>query len=177
MIIFDRELETEELLGPAALICMAARTAPKGKGIDLLRSAVVTAADKTGIADRMRQIALRDGIKFFARDAENVDQAQVLILLGTREKPLGLPGCGYCGFADCEALQRAGGICAFNSGDLGIALGSAVSRAADLRIDNRILFSAGKAAVELGILGPEVRVAFGLPLSVSGKSPFFDRKS
>jgi uncharacterized ferredoxin-like protein len=73
-------------------------------------------------------------------------------------------------------LVAAGGICAFNSGDLGIALGSAVSRAADLRIDNRILFTAGKAAVELGMFGDDIRIAYGIPLSVSGKNPFFDRK-
>ncbi|NLC71739.1 MAG: ferredoxin [Desulfuromonadaceae bacterium] len=176
MIFFDREMETDEMLYPATLICMAARTAPKGKGMDLLRTAVVTGEEKFHIADKMREIALRDGIKFFARDADNVDQAIVLILIGTREKPLGLPNCGFCGFANCEVLQAAGGICAFNSGDLGIALGSAVSRAADLRIDNRILYSAGKAAVELGLLGDGVRVALGLPLSVSGKNPFFDRK-
>jgi uncharacterized ferredoxin-like protein len=39
-----------------------------------------------------------------------------------------------------------------------------------------VMFSAGKAAVSLGLLGAEVRVAYGIPLSVSGKNPFFDRK-
>lgn len=177
MIFFDREMETEQILDAASLICMAARTAPKGRGLDLLRTAVVSGEDKLRIADKMREIARRDDVPFFIRDAENVDQAKVLILVGTKTKPLGLPNCGFCGFLNCEALQSAGGVCSFNSGDLGIALGSAVSRAADLRIDNRILYSAGKAAVELGLLGAEVRIAFGLPLSVTGKNPFFDRKS
>ena len=72
-------------------------------------------------------------------------------------------------------MLAAGGTCSFNAGDLGIAVGSAVSRAADLRIDNRIMYSAGKAALELGFLGSEVAIAYGIPLSVSGKSPFFDR--
>ncbi|NLV24040.1 MAG: ferredoxin [Deltaproteobacteria bacterium] len=177
MIFFDNEMEMEPMLGAASLICVAARTAPKGKGMDLLRTAVVTGEEKLRIAERMREIALRDGVKFFARDADNVDQAKMLILFGTQEKPMGLPNCGFCGFANCAALLVAGGVCAFNSGDLGIALGSAVSRAADLRIDNRILYSAGKAAVEMGILGEEIRIAFGLPLSVTGKNPFFDRKA
>jgi uncharacterized ferredoxin-like protein len=72
--------------------------------------------------------------------------------------------------------MQAGGVCAFNSGDLGIAIGSAVSRAADLRIDNRVLYSAGKAAVELELLGEDIVLAYGLPLSITGKNPFFDRK-
>jgi len=176
MIRTDNEMNEESILASANLICIAARTAPKGKGKDLLKTLIVTGEEKLNIADKMRDIALRDGLKFFARDAENVDQVPVLIILATRESPLGLPNCGYCGFKDCEALQQAGGMCAFNSGDLGIALGSAVSRAADLRIDNRILFSAGKAAVELGMLGEGIRVAYAIPLSVTGKNPFFDRK-
>ena len=59
---------------------------------------------------------------------------------------------------------------------MGIALGSAAATAADLRMDSRILFSAGRAAKEMGLLGENVGQVFGLPLSVSGKSPFFDRK-
>jgi uncharacterized ferredoxin-like protein len=73
-------------------------------------------------------------------------------------------------------MRAAGGTCTFNSGDLGIAVGSAVSRAADLRIDNRVMYSAGKAAIELGYLGPEVAIAYGIPLAAKGKNPFFDRK-
>jgi len=30
--------------------------------------------------------------------------------------------------------------------------------------------------VKQALLGPEVKVAFGIPLSVKGKSPFSDRK-
>ncbi|MBN2429795.1 MAG: ferredoxin [Deltaproteobacteria bacterium] len=176
MVKIDHEMCEETLLVSANLICTAARTAPKGKGKDLLKTIIVTGEEKLKIADKMRDIALREGLKFFSRDAENVDNVPVLVLLGTRESPLGLPNCGYCGFKDCDSLKAAGGMCAFNSGDLGIALGSAVSRAADLRIDNRILFSAGKAAVELGMLGNDIRVAYAIPLSVTGKNPFFDRK-
>lgn len=30
-------------------------------------------------------------------------------------------------------------------------------------------------ALELGMLGKEVAIAYGIPLSATGKSPFFDR--
>jgi uncharacterized ferredoxin-like protein len=44
----------------------------------------------------------------------------------------------------------------------------------DNRVDNRIMFTIGKAATSLGLLG-DYRLIMGIPLSVSGKSPFFDR--
>ena len=59
--------------------------------------------------------------------------------------------------------------------DLGIALGSAVATAADLRVDCRILFSAGKAAEEMGYADGDV-LWQGIPISIRGKNPFFDRK-
>jgi uncharacterized ferredoxin-like protein len=38
------------------------------------------------------------------------------------------------------------------------------------------MYSVGKAAIELGYLGPEVAIAYGIPLAAKGKNPFFDRK-
>lgn len=175
MLTLNPELERQGILQAAELICIAARTAPKGKGKDLLVTALVGGAELHRLATRMRQIAARDQVAFFDRDAGNLEMAAVLVLIGTRKEPLGLPRCGYCGFVDCAAMGKAGGCCAFNVGDLGIALGSAASRAADLRLDNRIMYSAGKAAIELGLLGEDVAIAYGIPLSVSGKNPFFDR--
>ena len=72
-------------------------------------------------------------------------------------------------------MLEVGGTCSFNSGDLGIAVGSAVAMASDFRIDNRIMYTAGKAAIELRMLGDEVKIAYGIPLAAMGKNPFFDR--
>ena len=67
-------------------------------------------------------------------------------------------------------------MCAISIGDLGIAIGSAVSVAAAHHVDNRIMFTVGRAALNLKMFGDdEVKIAYGIPLSVSGKSPFFDR--
>lgn len=175
MLDFNRETNLDNLLHAADLIATAARTAPKGKGKDLLVTAVVTGEEKDRLCRKMREIALRDEVPFFERDAGGVERVAVLLLLGTRKEPLGLPKCGYCGYDGCGAMLAAKGTCVFNTGDLGIAVGSAASRAADLRIDNRILYSAGKAAVELGLLGDDVPIVYAIPLSVSGKNPFFDR--
>ena len=88
---------------------------------------------------------------------------------------LGL-NCGFCGHPSCERLEESNGVCAYNAMDLGIALGSAASLAASFHIDNRLMFSVGKAVIELGLLGKGVVQAIGIPLSATGKNPFFDRK-
>jgi uncharacterized ferredoxin-like protein len=169
-------MEREGLLEVARRMCIAARTAPKGKGVDHLVTAVLTGEEKEEIAREMQRIGEATDTAFFVRDAGNVRTAGALVLLGTRIKTLGIPNCGFCGYKDCADNERHGGICVFNAGDLGIAVGSAVSVAADCRVDTRIMFSAGRAALNLKSLGEDVRIAWGVPLSVSGKSPFYDRK-
>jgi uncharacterized ferredoxin-like protein len=83
-----------------------------------------------------------------------------------------------CGFSDCtEKELHPNHPCVFNSGDLGIAVGSAASVAMDCRVDNRILYTAGQALLEMGVLGKDVKIAYGIPLGISGKNPFFDRKN
>lgn len=169
-------MEREGILEVARRMCIAARTAPKGKGADQLVTAVLTGEEKEQIAREMQRVGETTDTAFFVRDAGNVRTAGALVLLGTRVKTLGIPNCGFCGFKDCADNERHGGICVFNTGDLGIAVGSAVSVAADCRVDTRVMFSAGRAALNLKTLGTDVRIAWGIPLSVSGKSPFFDRK-
>ncbi|MDE7092874.1 MAG: ferredoxin domain-containing protein, partial [Muribaculaceae bacterium] len=66
--------------------------------------------------------------------------------------------------------------CAFNAVDTGIAVGSAVSVAADMRVDTRVMYSIGVAAMNLRLLGENVDLIFGIPLSCSSKNPFFDRQ-
>jgi uncharacterized ferredoxin-like protein len=58
---------------------------------------------------------------------------------------------------------------------MGIAVGSAVALAANLRVDNRVMFSVGKMAKDMDLL-PGCSMVLAIPLSISGKSPFFDRK-
>jgi uncharacterized ferredoxin-like protein len=155
----------------------AARTAPKAKGIDNLILAMATGSDIEEIAKKMEEIGNRsDGTPSFTRDAANIRNAGAVLLLGTRINSQGVKLCGRCGFRDCEEKDKHPGFpCTFNTGDLGIAIGSAVSVAMDHRIDNRVMYTVGQAALEMKLLGEEVKIAFGIPLSVSSKSPFFDR--
>ena len=176
MMIESRQAEEAAVLAAAEAMCAAARTAPKACGIDRLDTAILTGAEKDALSAEMRRLAVRDEDRFFIRDAENVDRSFAVVLIGTEEKPRGVDRvCSLCGYDGCADCVKHGGKCIMNSVDLGIAVGSAVALAADLRIDNRVMFTAGKAASSLGLLG-EKKLIFGIPLSVSGKSPFFDRK-
>ncbi len=161
----------------ADLMCLAARTAPKARGLDNLHISIVRGADKAKATARMREVAAAEPkAAFFARDAGCCDAAPLVVLIGTKVGPLGVPACGFCGFKDCEGCAKAGGLCAYNASDLGIATASAAAVAAAHHADNRIMFSFGKAAIETGLLPPEIKLAFALPLSATGKNPFFDRK-
>ena len=137
----------------------------------------VTGEDKDRLAAHMRELAGRLDYAFFSRDADNVDYADAVVLFGMEEQRRGLNGgCQYCHFADCADCAEKNGLCAWDAMDVGIAIGSAAAAAADARVDNRVMFSVGRAARSLGLLGASVTLVLGIPLSVSGKSPFFDRK-
>ncbi len=158
----------------ARRMMMAARTAPKGKGIDIVEICVVTDEDILCLSDEMLHIAEQTGMKFFFRDAENIKSAEAIVLLGTRQQVQGL-NCAHCGFATCEEKPETVP-CAINVVDLGIAIGSACAMAADLRVDTRVMFSAGLAAQHLHYLGEACKCVMAIPLSASSKNPFFDRK-
>jgi uncharacterized ferredoxin-like protein len=137
---------------------------------------VLTKEEIGQLSAKMKEIGERETHAVFLRDAESIKSALALVLLGTKKQAIGLKYCSFCGYANCAAAERAGALCAYNTGDLGLALGSAVSVAMDHRVDNRILYSAGKAALVMGLLGEDVVIAYGIPLSATGKNPFFDRK-
>lgn len=173
----ENQLKSEAVLEVARLMLVAARTAPKGRGTDNLYMLVLTQEDIGKLAFVMKEMGERLNNSIFVRDSLNILQADALILMGTRIKALGLKDCGLCGFANCEEKNKHPEIaCVFNTGDLGIAIGSAVSIAMDHRVDNRIMYTVGYAAMKAGVLPDDIKIAYGIPLSVSSKNPFFDRK-
>ena len=173
MIQSERESRHEHVLSIGRQMMTAARTAPKAKGVDIIEVAMVTDEDIHRLSEEMRAICEENGFKFFLRDADNIQSAECVILIGTRELAQGL-NCGHCGFSTCA--ERPEGVpCALNSVDVGIAIGSACSTAADHRVDTRVMFSAGLAAQRLNML-EGCRQVFAIPVSASSKNPFFDRK-
>jgi len=174
MIQNERDIRKELVMQAAQQMMVAARTAPKGKGIDIIEIAMVTGDDIPRLSDEMLKISAETGFKFFLRDADNILQSDAVIILGTHQKVQGL-NCFHCGYNTCES-KPVNIPCALNTVDLGIAVGSACAKASDLRVDTRVMFSAGLAAQRLGMLGEGCGCVMAIPLSATSKNPFFDRK-
>jgi uncharacterized ferredoxin-like protein len=163
------------------LMAISATTAPKSKGENFVQTKVLEKKELNDFADMMDAYGRKTKKKDFDRDAKSVAQSDAVILLGIKDaKVLGL-NCGACGFPDCKTLQRqakkevefAGPTCAFRLLDMGIALGSAVKTASILNVDNRIMYRIGAVAREVNIVDWDF--VMGIPLSVTGKSIYFDR--
>ncbi|MGB9694775.1 MAG: ferredoxin domain-containing protein [Caldisericaceae bacterium] len=167
MFKLEPEKDNSVLIELAEKICVAARTAPKANGRDFIVTAIVYGDELKLIQDEMRRFGEQKNLQYFVRDASNID-GRVVVLIGTR-----LKGEAH-GFDDSKGEDLNNHLS--SAVDLGIAIGSAVSVAADLRVDNRVMYSIGRAAVNVKLLGEDVKIAYGIPLSVSGKNPFFDRR-
>ena len=176
-IITEQSVRPVSVYNIAKQMMTAARTAPKAKGKDNLEIIMASEKDLQSLSQKMKEIALREDVTFFNRDAENILNAEAVVFIGTKIRSMGLKFCGLCGFTNCaEKNLHPNHPCIFNTNDLGIAVGSAVSIAMDNRIDNRVMYTAGMAALELNYFSDEIKIAIAIPLSATGKNPFFDRK-
>ena len=185
----SKEVEKSAVTMAAALMAASARTSPKGRAVDSTTSLVLIDEDLEKLASAMERKAVEKPdylSSAFKRDANNVRNSGCVLLLGVTGEPKKIEqpiNCGACGFLGCEHLSKAreklktkdfvGPVCIFQAMDLGIALCSSVKLAADLGIDNRMMYTVGAAAKSLGLLDSDVII--GIPLSVTGKSPYFDR--
>lgn len=170
------DIEKDSALQAACLAAAAARTAPKTRGIDNVEIIVIDdEPTRAKLIRKMDEIGLAENRNSFKRDAVSMQASPAIVVIGVRSNPAGL-NCGFCGHKTCDELVKSGGVCAYNSIDLGIAVSSAAGIANQFHIDNRIMYSIGRASMDLGLLSKDVKQALGIPLSVTGKSPFFDRK-
>lgn len=173
MVINERDIRNETVRAAAQAVMAAARTAPKAKGRDMVEVAVVTEEDIERLAETMVSMSGESGMKFLLRDADNIRQAQAVIVVGISD-PQAVCGLN-CGYPTCTA-KPAQAPCMMNGVDVGIAIGSACAAATDMCVDTRVMFSAGWAARRMRLLG-DADIVFAIPMSVSSKNPFFDRKS
>ena len=187
-VVHGSEAENAALQRVAELMAVAARTAPKTRGVDEIVTAVVSGEEKDAIADEMARLEgqKRNPLGFFERDADNLRKSPLLLLVGVRgttpKRPENPFNCGACGFETCTEFIRAekrrgedfvGPVCVWHAVDLGIALASAAKIAAELNVDNRLMYSVGVAAKALEVVDADVIV--GIPISASGKNIYFDR--
>lgn len=175
-LINERDTRHERLIQVANEMMTAARTAPKGKGVDIIEVAMATGDTIIQLSEAMKKYSQKTGLKFLYRDAENILKSEAIVIIGTKLQNQNL-NCGYCGFDTCAAINEFPNVpCALNTVDVGIAIGSACSVAADHRVDSRVMFSVGRTVQELNLL-PGCSSIYGIPISCSSKSPFFDRVS
>lgn len=153
MIIKSEDAEKEAALQVAKLMLVAARTAPKARGLDTIVAAIVGGEDKNRLVDEMERAGKEKNLPNRVRDAGNVRNSELVILVGVRYG---------------EGLSKE-----LKLVDLGIALGSAAKVAGSLNVDNRIMRSIGEAAENMKLLQADYVV--GIAISVGGKNLFFDR--
>ena len=162
----------------ASLMEIAAITAPKTRGQDYVVVKTLTGKDLETIHDWMVRYAEEQEIPGFARDGKNVLDSGALVLIGIKDAAVGDLHCAACGSEACIEINTVEGEfkgpqCALRVLDMGIALGSAVKTASLLNVDNRIMYRAGVAARAAGLIDADF--VMGIPLSVSGKSIYYDR--
>ncbi len=164
-MIHEKELIREGVLKVAELIAIAAKTAPKARGIDNVTTVVLVDRDELEkLASKMDELAKEYGA-FFSRDADNVRNSDAVVIIGAKVVSMGLktPSKYRVSIDEVMALLN-----------LGIAIGSAVKMASIMNVDNRVMYTIGLAAQELGIIDADY--AIGIPLSVKAKNIYFDRK-
>lgn len=174
----------------AELMALSARTAPKGKGQDSILIRVVAGEELQELSRELDRLGQARGIKFYLRDARNLEESDACVLIAARSGDHAGLNCGGCGFSSCQDMIKVqsrfqdteqnlpfhGPNCVIKMADLGIALGSAAKTASLHNVDNRIMFTAGVAALSLGWM-EGCLVAYGIPLKASGKSIYFDRRA
>jgi uncharacterized ferredoxin-like protein len=182
--INSAEAEREAVLAVARLMAVSARTAPKGRGLDSIKTLVLHGDDELERLAKAMEDRRQDDPNswFFKRNAEDVRKSTAVVLIGVTGEPKRIEqplNCGACG-KSCLATLKArkidtgdarGPMCLFQGMDLGIALGSAVKAASDLNVDNRLMYSIGAAARKLKLLDADLVI--GIPLSATGKNIYF----
>ena len=164
------------ILNGAQEMCLAAITAPKACGKDSVTCGVATGEEIAALVKEMKRIEdeTENCRPIFYRDAAQLEQCEAVVLIGSKNQARGVHPCGFCGNGSCAGMAKTPGQhCAFDDIDLGIAVGSAAAAAADLRIDNRVMYTVGLAAMNLKMLGEKVGTIIAIPVTASNRNIFF----
>jgi len=155
------------------LMAISARTAPKAKGEDLIEIRILHGKQVEELGKAMVKYGEEEKDAMWKRDGNCVLRSAAVLLVGVRDPTGGgdpakraePPKVKGDLFAEDERVKK----CI----DLGIALGSAAKTASILNLDNRIMWRPGEMARRKGML--DALIVIAIPVSVSGKSIFFDR--
>ena len=153
------------ILEVARIMAISAKTAPKAKGVDNVEVKIIhDRRELELLASKMEELSKTYG-DFMARDAKNVRDSDVVVLIGAKVVKYEIPTPPSYKVDISTYLSII---------NLGIAVGSAVKIASMMNVDNRIMLSIGIAAQELKMLDADF--ILGVPLSARAKNIYFDRK-
>lgn len=165
MILNENEVDREAVLYVAKLMAVAAKTAPKAKGVDNVTIKIVDNREELeALAKKMDELADIYKEDRWRRDADNIRKSYIVVLIGCKIVDLGIETPNTWTLNSNIVLSII---------NLGIAIGSAVKVASMLNIDNRVMFTVGVAAQELKLIDADY--VLGIPLSVTAKNIYFDR--
>jgi uncharacterized ferredoxin-like protein len=175
------ELIAQSIETVTQMMAIAAITAPKAKGENFVAVEVLQGPVLQQLSQGMIAFGEQAHKTNFDRDGKNVAKSDAVLLIGLKEPNTAGLNCGACGYPTCaELISQApyegefrGPMCAYRLLDMGIAIGSAVKTASLLNVDNRIMYRIGAVARSMGLV--DWHFVMGIPLSVTGKSIYFDR--
>ena len=90
----------------ARLMALSARTAPKARGVDVIKTQIVAGEERNVLAGAMREFGERHNVAFFIRDAANVAASDACLLVGSLFADATGLDCGACGAPSCRALAE-----------------------------------------------------------------------
>lgn len=164
----------------AKFMMLSARTAPKTRGKDFIKTRVLEGDDVKKLGKDLQAYGKSVGRESYIRDGKNIENSDSVVLVSVIGSHTAGLNCGACGYPKCDELPDAktvgefdGPLCAWRLVDMGIAVGSAVKTASILNVDNRLMFSAGVIAKQKGLIDGEI--VLGIPISATGKNIYFDR--
>ena len=174
----------------ARLILASGTTSPRVGGVGECTIHILD--DECDIEDLCQAIEKMGEIKkswhFFKRDAAMLRDADA-VLITTSLRCVADPAdinCNMCGKLVCEYLKEEerlpedpdvafrGPLCIFRATNAAYALDGMISQARNLGIDYGVFWSAGAAAMRMGLLPKDTGFAMAVAISVTEKSPFRD---
>lgn len=174
----------------ARLLLASGTTSPRVGGVG--ECTIHMVEDECAIEDLCQAVERMSsegkGWEFFKRDAQmlrDADAVMIVTSLRCRTDPADT-NCNMCGKLICEYLKEAerlpdepgvaypGPLCIFRANNISYAVDGIVSQARNLGIDYGVYWSAGAAAMRMGLVPKNTGFALAVGISVTEKSPFRD---
>ncbi len=174
----------------ARLLLASGTTSPRVGGVG--ECTIHTIEDECAIEDLCQAVEKMGEEKkswdFFRRDAamlRDADAVMIITSLRSLTDPADI-NCNLCGKLTCDyqketpklkkgpGVAYTGPLCTFRACNVAYAIDGMVSLARNLGIDYGVFWSAGAAAMRMGMLPRNTGFAVAVAISVTEKSPFKD---